>query len=89
LVVSKSPDDAHALLLRIRTMKWQAVTVLGSSRHGLTREEAAALVATLDGIASALGKDPAPEALKAARERVEALARAHDREPLRRSAGRS
>jgi hypothetical protein len=87
--MSKPPVEVDALLLRIRTMKWQAVTVLGSSRHGLTREEAAALVATLDGIASALGNDPAPEALKSARERIDALARAHDHEPLRRSAGRS
>ncbi|MEO6009901.1 MAG: hypothetical protein ABIU38_17785 [Vicinamibacteraceae bacterium] len=87
--MSKPPDEVDALLLRIRTMKWQAVTVLSSSRSGLAREEAAALVATLDGIASAMLMHPAPEAIKAARERIETLARLGDHEPLRRSAGRS
>jgi hypothetical protein len=87
--MSKPPDEVDALLIRIRTMKWQAVTVLSSSSHGLTREEAAALVATMDGIVSALGKNPAPEALKAAKERLDALARLRDHEPLRRAAGRS
>jgi hypothetical protein len=87
--MSKAPDEVDALLIRIRTMKWQAVTVLSSSAHGLTREEAAALVATMDGIASALGKNPAPEALKAAKERLDALARLRDHPPLVRTAGRS
>jgi hypothetical protein len=70
-------------------MKWQAVTVLSSSQDGLVREDAAALVATLDGIAGALVKDLAPEAVAAVRERLECLARARDHAPLRRSAGRS
>lgn len=87
--MAKPPDEVDALLLRIRTMKWQAVTVLSSSRHGLTREEAAAIIAIMDGIASALGNNPAPEAIKAAKERLEALARLRDQEPLRRAAGRS
>lgn len=87
--MSKPPGEVDALLMRIRTMKWQAVTVLSCSPDGLAREDAAALVATLDGIASALGKDLTPEAVKAARDRVEALARARDHAPLRRSAGRS
>ena len=87
--MSKPPDDVHALLLRIRTMKWQAITILSTSPSGLAREEAAADVATLDGIASALRNAPEPGAIKAARERIESLARLRDHEPLRRSAGRS
>jgi hypothetical protein len=88
LVVSKPPDDVHALLLRIRTMKWQAVSVLASSSNGLAREEAAALVATLDGIECAMRNAPEPAAIKAAAERVEAIARFRDHEPRRRTAGR-
>jgi hypothetical protein len=87
--VSKPPGKVDALLLQIRTMKWQAVTVLSSSSNGLAREDAAALIATLDGIASALAGDPAPETVKAAEMRIEALARERDHPPLRRSAGRS
>ena len=70
-------------------MKWQAVTVLTSSPDRLAREDAAALIATLDGIASALGRDLSPDAINAARDRIEALARERDHAPLRRSAGRS
>ena len=89
MAVSKPPDDVHALLLRIRTMKWQAVSVLASSSSGLAREEAAALVATLDGIVCAMRNQPEPAAIKAAAERIEALARFRDHEPRVRSAGRS
>lgn len=70
-------------------MKWQAITIMATSPSGLAREDAAADVATLDGIAAALRKAPEPAAIKAARARVEALARLRDHEPLRRSAGRS
>jgi hypothetical protein len=87
--MSKPPDEVDALLLRIRTMKWQAVTVLSSSGSGLAREEAAALFATLDGIECTMRSGPAPEAVKAFRERIETLARLRDHEPLRRAAGRS
>jgi hypothetical protein len=87
--MSKPPDDVDALLLRIRTMKWQAVTVLSSSGSGLAREEAAALFATLDGIESTIRSGAAPEAVKAVKERIETLARSRDHEPLRRAAGRS
>lgn len=87
--MSKLPDDVHALLLRIRTMKWQAVSVLASSSNGMAREEAAALVATLDAIASAIRSDPEPRAIKDAEARLDALARFRDHEPRRRAAGRS
>ena len=87
--MSKPPGEVDALLIRIRTMKWQAVTILTTSPDGLAREDAAALIATLDGIASALGRDLAPDAINAARDRIEALARARDHAPLRRSAGRA
>lgn len=87
--MSKPPNAADALLLRIHTMKWQAVSVLASSTSGLAREEAAALVATLDGIASAMRNDPEPDVVKLAQERIEALAILRDHEPLRKSAGRS
>jgi hypothetical protein len=87
--MSKPPDPVDALLLRLRTMKWQAVGVMSSSANGLAREEAAALVGTLDGIASAIRNNPAPEAVKLAQERIESIARVRDHEPLRRSAGRS
>jgi hypothetical protein len=87
--VSKPPGDVDALLIRIRTMKWQAVTVLSTSSDGLAREDAAALVATLDGIAGALARETTPEALKLARERIETLARARDHAPRQRAAGRS
>ena len=70
-------------------MKWQAVRVMSSSMNGLAREEAAALVVTLDSIASAIRSDPAPEAIELAQERIERLAIVRDHEPLRRSAGRS
>ena len=86
--MSKAPGEVDALLIRIRTMKWQAVTVLSSSADGLAREDAAALVATLDGIASALARDLAPDAVQAARERIEGLARERDHAPVRRAAGR-
>ena len=85
----KSSDDVAALLLRIRTMKWQAVTVLASSSNGLAREEAAAVVATLDGIVDAMRNKPEPDAIKAAVERIDALARFRDHEPRTRVAGRS
>ena len=87
--MSKPPDAVDALLLRVRTMNWQAVCVMSSSVNGLAREEAAALVATLDGIAAAIRNDPAPEAVKLAQERIESLAIVRDHEPWRRSAGRS
>jgi hypothetical protein len=88
--MSHAPDDLDALLIRVRTMKWQAVTVLGSSAHGLTRAEAAALAATMDGIASGLGDNPAPDAIKAAKESLDALARLRDHPPLlRRAAGQA
>ena len=87
--MSKPPDAVGALLLRLRTMKWQAICVMSSSGNGLAREEAAALVVTLDGIASAICNDPAPEAIKLAQERIEHLAIVRDHEPLRRSVGRS
>jgi hypothetical protein len=88
--MSKAPDDVDALLLRIRTMKWQAVTVLSSSKSGLAREDAAALFATLDGIERTIRSGPAPEAIDAVKERIEILARLRDHEPLlRRAAGRS
>ena len=70
-------------------MKRQAITILATSPNGLAREEAAADVATLDGIASSLRNVSDPGAIKAARDRVEALARLRDHEPLRRAAGRS
>jgi hypothetical protein len=89
LVVWKSSDDVAALLLRIRTMKWQAVTVLATSSNGLAREEAAALVATLDGIVAAVRNKPEPEAIKAAGERIDALARFRDHAPRTRAVGRS
>lgn len=87
--MSKSPDAAGAVLIRIRTMKWHAVRVVSSSRSGVAREEAAALVATLDGIATALRSELAPETIKAFRERVERLALLHDHEPRTRGTGRS
>jgi len=87
--MSKPPDELDALLLRIRTMKWQAVTVLSSSSSGLAREEAAAVFATLDAIESAMRNGPASDAIKAARERIDSLGRIRDHEPLRRAAGRS
>ena len=87
--VSKAPDAADALLLRIRTMKWQAVSILSSSTSGLAREDAAALVATLDGIELMMRNDPAPEVIKLAQERVEIIAVVRDHEPSRRAAGRS
>jgi hypothetical protein len=87
--MSKPPDDVDTLLLRIRTMKWQAVTVLSSSRSGLAREDAAALFATLDGIEVTMRSGLEPEAIKAVKDRIEALARLRDHEPLRRAAGRS
>jgi hypothetical protein len=74
--------------LRIATLKWQAVTVIASSPNGLAREDAACFLADLDGIAAALRDNPTPEATRAARERVEALARIRDHEPRRRAAGR-
>lgn len=87
--MSKPPDEVDALLLQIRTTKWQAVTALSSATDGVSRKAAAALVATVDGIAAAVSRNPAPEALKAAKERLDALARLRDHEPLRRAAGRS
>ena len=87
--MSKLPDAGDALLLRLRTMKWQAVCVMSSSVNGVAREEAAALVVTLDGIASAIRNDPAPEAIKLAQERIERLAMVRDHAPLRRTAGKS
>jgi len=87
--VSKAPDEAAALLLRIATLKWQAVTVLAMSPHGLTREDAAAFAADLDGIAATLRGSPPPDVVRAARERVELLARLRDHEPRRRASGRS
>ena len=85
--MSKPPGKVDALLLRMRTMKWQAVSVMASSSNGLAREDAAALVAVLDGVTAALGRDLAPETLRAAEALIEALAREHDHAPLRRSAG--
>ena len=87
--MSKAPDAVDALLLRIRTMKWQAVSVLSTSKHGLAREEAAALVATLDAIASAMSMDSELEAFKAAQRRIDAIAILRDHAPLTRTAGRS
>ena len=87
--MSKPPDEIDALLLRIRTMKWQAVTVLSSSSSGLAREEAAAVFATLDAIESAMRNGPASDTIKAAREPIDSLGRIRDHEPLRRAAGRS
>ena len=87
--MSKPPDEIDALLLRIRTVKWQAVTVLSSSSSGLLREEAAALFGALVAIESALRNRPASDAINAARERIDALCRLRDHEPLRRTAGRS
>ena len=89
LAVWKSSDDVAALLLRIRTMKWQAVTVLATSSNGLAREEAASVVATLDGIVAAMRNKPEPDAIKAAGEKIDALARFRDHEPRTRVAGRS
>jgi hypothetical protein len=89
LVLSKAPDEAAALLLRIATLKWQAVTVLASSSSGLAREDAAAFAADLDGIAATLCGSPPPDTVKTARERVEALARLRDHEPRRRTVGRT
>jgi hypothetical protein len=87
--LAKPPDEIDALLLRIRTMKWQAVTVLSSSSSGLAREDAAALFATLEAIESAIRNGPASETIKAVRERIDALGRLRDHAPLRRAAGRS
>jgi hypothetical protein len=87
--VPKPTNDVDALLIRIRTLKWQAVTVTASSSDGLAREDAAALIATLDGIVMALGKDLAPEALEAAEARLDRLAKSRDHEPRHRSAGQS
>jgi hypothetical protein len=87
--LSKAPDDVDALLLRIATLKWQAVTVLSSSRDGLAREDAAAFVATLDAIESMLHRHPAPDALQAAKERIESLATLRDHAPERRTAGQA
>jgi hypothetical protein len=81
--VSKSPDEIDALLLRIRTMKWQAVTVMSSSSSGLAREEAAALFATLHAIESAMRNGPASESITAVRERIDTLGRLRDHEPVR------
>ena len=88
-VLSKSPDEADALLLLIATLKWQAVTVLSSSRDGLAREDAAAVVATLDSIVAVVRSSPDPGTLKAAKDRVERLARLRDHEPKRRTAGQA
>jgi hypothetical protein len=75
--------------MRISTMKWQAVTVITTSPSGLAREEAAALIAALDGIAIALRNEPAPEAINSTRERLELMAQLRDHAPKRRAAGRS
>jgi hypothetical protein len=75
--------------MRISTMKWQAVSVVASSRHRLAREQAAALLATLDGITSTNRKDLEPEALKSAQARIESMAQLRDHAPKRRAAGRS
>jgi hypothetical protein len=87
LNVSRPPAEADALLLRIRTMKWQAVTILASSTDGLAREDAAALIATLDGIVASVSSNPAPDIIKAARLRIEHIAILRDHEPRRRTAG--
>jgi hypothetical protein len=87
--MGKPPDDVDALLLRMRTMKWQAVSVLASSRSGLDREEAASVIAIVDGLSARLINDCAPETIKAVRERIESVARLRDHEPRRRGAGRS
>ena len=87
--MSKPPDEVEALLLLIATLKWQAISVLSSSQDGLAREEAAALVATLDATALAMRSHPTPAAVKAAKERIERLAKLRDHEPKRRAAGQT
>jgi hypothetical protein len=87
--MSKPPDEIDAVLVRIRTLKWQAVSVVSSSNDGLARQEAASVIATLDGIASSMRKGLAPEAVKAAQERLDALCRLRDHAPLRKAAGRA
>ena len=86
--MSKAPDDVATLLMRISTMKWQAVCVLASSPNRFAREEAAALVAALDGIVRSL-TNAAPDTIKAVQERLELMAQLRDHAPMRKSAGRS
>lgn len=85
--MSRAPDDVDALLLRIRTMKWQTVTVVGSSGDRLARENAAALIATLDGMAAELASGSTPDGVRAVRERIEAIALLRDHAPMRRGSG--
>jgi hypothetical protein len=81
VVMSKPPDDVDALLLHLRTLKWQAATILASSPNGIARENAAAEFATFDALVTLLGTRPGPEVVKAIRRRIEALALMRDREP--------
>jgi hypothetical protein len=87
--MSKAPDEVDAVLMRIATMKWQAVTTMSSSPNRLAREDAAAIAATLDSFASTLRRDVAPDVVKFVNARLEALVSQRDHPPRGRSAGRS
>ena len=86
--MSKAPDDADALLLQLRTLKWQAVSVLASSKNRLAREDAAADFATMDAWCKVLGNNPGPEVVKAIKRKLDSLAAMRDHEPNVRAAGR-
>ena len=86
-VMSKAPDDVDALLLHLRTLKWQAVTIIASSPSGSARENAAADFATLDAMATLLASHPGPKVVQAIKRRMESLALMRDHEPAVRTAG--
>ena len=78
----KPPNACDALLLPIRTMKWQAATAQAQVAHDRLGpgEEAAALFATLAGIECALRSDPVRRAPSPrCGSELETIARTRDR----------
>lgn len=87
--MGKPRDEVDAVLIRIATMKWQAVTIMSSSPSRFAREDAAALAATLDGLVSILRSDVGSDVLTFVTGKLDSLASQRDHVPRRRSAGQS
>lgn len=64
---------AETLMMRIRTLKWQAITIQGRGANLTAREEAGAILADLTSVEVSMADASSPVALQDAEDRVDAI----------------
>lgn len=63
----------EALVMRIRTLKWQAIALQASTKHQATRDEAVKVIAELDDIQRGLEGDRSDDTVAKAETQADAI----------------